>query len=64
MLVYYKIENAVLLIFAEDTYFHFGMRFVPSIIYSVVVMIYGMIFAVVAVKVTDWGELTHKHSLP
>jgi hypothetical protein len=55
MMLYYSIENWFIVIFAEDTYFHLILRFVPSTVYSLVVMIYGIIYGIVAVKLTNWG---------
>ena len=60
MLVYYKIENMVLSSFTsgdddDDSYLNLGVTFLPSIVYSIVVMVYGMVYSFIAVGLTNWG---------
>lgn len=54
MFIYYRIENKILALFTDDSYSHFCITFLPSIVYSIVVMIYGMVYSSIAVALTNW----------
>jgi len=61
MLIYYKFEYWALNTFNEPTYLHIALTFVPSVFYSVVVMVYGIVFGGIAVTLTDWGKISCKN---
>jgi len=54
MFTYYSIENYCLENYTDKSYTHIGITFLPNIIYSVVVMIYSIIYTLIAVVLTNW----------
>lgn len=54
MLAYYKVENKTLRTFTGDSYLQVSLTFLPSIAYSIVVMVYGMVYSQIAVALTNW----------
>lgn len=54
MFTYYSIENYCLENFTDRSYTHMGITFLPNIVYSVVVMIYSIIYTMIAVVLTNW----------
>ncbi len=56
MLCYYRFENWAIQSFTEPTYLHLALTFVPSVLYSIIVIVFGMVYNGVAVALTDWGN--------
>lgn len=55
MIVYYWFQNLANVKFDDkDSYFHWIMRTLPSIIYSIIVIPLNMIYKYVAILLTDW----------
>lgn len=59
MLAYFEGENATIAWYAsieEPGYYHDAVSFVPTIVYSLAIIIMNQIFRPLAVRLNEWGK--------
>lgn len=56
MMAYYRLQLATDVRFTADSYLHLAVRTLPSIVYSLVIIPLNIVYRLVSVYLTDWGE--------